>query len=160
MRAAVIFALAASAAFAVMAVSSLSLGAAHSLNEPVRHTEPSAVKGLTVDDVPPIGQCRIWYDTLASEKEPARMPCEHALWVARRWGGRVIRNDDDGVREIASYPGVNDFTGVPAEALPHPGYCRAWLPDHAVADQPGESDCREARRTAREGHGRVLFMPL
>jgi len=160
MRTAVIFAIAASAAFALMAATSLSLGAAHDLIAPPTHAAPSVISGLTVDDLPPEGQCRIWYDTLSSENQPTAMPCDHAVWLAERWGGRVIENDAQGVRQIASYRGINDFTGVPADALPQAGYCRAWIDGVAPANQPAQGDCREARRLARERHGRVLFMPL
>jgi hypothetical protein len=113
----------------------------------------------TVDDAR-IGQCRIQYEHLASDHQPAAMECEHAEWVAQRWGGRVIEKTGQGYVERASYEGRNDFTGVPSSALPRAGYCRAWIEGRAEADQPPEGDCRTADRTAAQEGGRVLFIPL
>lgn len=106
------------------------------------------------------GQCRIHYDALSAEKQPMQMECEHAEWIARRWGGRVFEHGAGGVIERASYEGRNDFTGVPESELPRAGYCRAWLNDVAVNAQPEESDCRSARRVAHALGGRVIYMPL
>lgn len=106
------------------------------------------------------GQCRIHYDALSAEKQPMQMECEHAEWIARRWGGRVLEHGAEGVMERASYEGRNDFTGVPESELPRAGYCRAWLDDVAVHAQPEESDCRSARRVADALGGRVIYMPL
>ncbi|MGE0743096.1 MAG: hypothetical protein AB7O98_17295 [Hyphomonadaceae bacterium] len=109
-------------------------------------------------DAARIGQCRIRYAALPEAHQPAPMECEHAHWIAQRWGGRVMEKAADSYIERAAYEGRNDFTGVPSAALPRAGYCRAWAPDAAIPLQ--DVDCRSARRLADQIGGRVLFMPL
>lgn len=108
----------------------------------------------------PVGQCRIQYDALPAHAQPARMECEHAHWIARSWGGRVMEGAAQGEIEAAAYEGRNDFTNVPVSELPRRGYCRAWIDGVEAAAQPAESDCRVARTMAAARGGRVLFMPL
>jgi len=108
----------------------------------------------------PEGRCQIQYDALPEAHQPAHMECEHAHWLARNWGGRVMQQQAGALVEAASYDGANDFTGVPVSQLPRAGHCRAWLDGVTEGAQPAESDCRTARRIAAEHGGRVLFMPL
>lgn len=108
----------------------------------------------------PIGQCRINYDGVAQDRQPAAMECEHANWIARSWGGHVMRQTANGLVEVAAYQGRNDFAGVPSDALPRGGYCRAWVDGAALSEQPSESDCVVARHVAAERGGHVLYMPL
>lgn len=108
----------------------------------------------------PMGECRIRYDGLAMDRQPAAMECEHATWIARSWGGRVLRQTPQGLAEVASYEGRNDFTGVPSTEVPTSGYCRAWIAGAPLDQQPAQNDCVAARREAAARGGRVLYMPL
>ncbi|MEZ5962198.1 MAG: hypothetical protein R3C30_17500 [Hyphomonadaceae bacterium] len=105
-----------------------------------------------------IGRCRIEFEALAADRQPAQMECEHAHWVAQRWGGRVMEKTGNGLVERAAYEGRNDFRGVPSGDVPRAGWCRAWI--EGAAEQPEQSDCRTAERIAAALGGRVLFMPL
>lgn len=120
------------------------------------HAVESNIRGVPVDALPRQGECRLWYDALPVERQAAPMDCEHARWLAQKWGGRVISHD----AEVASFEGRNDFTNVPMTALPERGYCRAWLDNVDAAQQPAESDCVVARRVVEHAKGRVLFMPI
>ncbi|MFT3727468.1 MAG: hypothetical protein QM759_06580 [Terricaulis sp.] len=120
------------------------------------HALASAIHGVPADALPTEGACKLWYDGVPVDDQPAQMDCEHAQWLAKTWGGRVISHD----AELAAYNGRNDFTGVPADALPARGYCRAWLDGVAAAQQPTQSDCVVARRIVEHAKGRVLFMPI
>jgi hypothetical protein len=127
---------------------------------PSRATFTRAALPVEAADSIPNGRCQIQYESLPEARQPAHMECEHAHWLARVWGGRVMEKTETGLVEAAAYEGRNDFTGVPAEALPRAGYCRAWLDGASIDMQPAQTDCRTARRIAERDGGRVLFMPL
>ena len=124
----------------------------------VEAAAPVSIQVATPADAMRLGQCRIEYSGLSADRQPAPMECEHAQWVAQRWGGRVMEKTGTGVVERAAYEGRNNFSGVPASDVPRAGYCRAWI--EGADRQPAESDCRTAERIAAVEHGRVLFMPL
>jgi hypothetical protein len=115
-------------------------------------------QAANLEDQMRLGQCRILYNSLAADYQPAPMECEHAEWVAQRWGGAVMEKTGSGLVERAVYEGRNDFAGVPSRDLPRAGWCRAWI--DGAAQQPDPSDCRTAERIAAAEGGRVLFMPL
>lgn len=130
------------------------------VSAPTLTTQARAPLPVEISTQIPEGRCQIQYDSLPDNRQPAHMECEHAHWVARTWGGRVMEQKGGALIEEARYEGANDFAGVPASALPRAGYCRAWLEGVSESAQPTESDCRTARRVAAENGGRVLFMPL
>lgn len=125
---------------------------------PVEAASPTSVQMSAPSDPMRLGQCRIEYDGLSAARQPVAMECEHAQWVAQRWGGRVVEKTGTGVVERAVYEGRNNFAGVPESDVPRAGYCRAWI--EGADEQPAESDCRTAERIAAAEGGRVLFMPL
>lgn len=142
-------------AVAIALLGGSSLGAMRQPSEPAALSMP-APRAPALE----IGQCQIRYDALPDEKQPAAMECEHAEWIAQRWGGRVVEQTLEGLTERAAYEGRNDFSGVPANAVPRRGYCRAWIDGAPLDAQPEESDCRMARTIASARGGRVLFMPI
>ncbi len=131
--------------------------------QPVVDTMPQAVStiaGVPSEALPQSGQCRIFFDHVAADKQPAGMECGHALWLARNWGGRVVAVKGLQAAVLDDFDGRNDFAGVPSDALPPAGYCRAWIDGLAAEQQPQATDCVAARHLASERGGRVLFMPL
>ncbi len=115
------------------------------------------------DRVPPRGLCRIWYDDLPADRQPAAMTCARAHRVARNHGGRVIWADSDralqdGDVASADY-GQVDFRGVPPDRLPPPGYCRVWLDGVPPDQQPPPAQCPQAERDAQRLGGRLLYIP-
>lgn len=153
--------LAASALATAFALVMLGGSAVATLQEGAQAQPPSSTAATAISspaDQMRLGQCRIQYSDLATDRQPAPMECEHAEWIAQRWGGAVIEKTGAGLTERAVYEGRNNFAGVPTRDVPRAGYCRAWI--EGATEQPAESDCRAAERTAASEGGRVLFMPL
>lgn len=140
---------------AMLAGSSLSLRQEQAVSSPNVPIEEPAPHEMLRE-----GQCRVHYDALPLDRQPAAMECEHAHWIAQRWGGAVLEHTGVEIIQAAAYEGRNDFTGVPATHLPRRGYCRVWIDGVAPEAQPEESDCRVARTMAQARGGRVIFMPL
>jgi hypothetical protein len=143
-------------AFALAALGGSSIAAMRQAPAQTLTAPPAAARVIEAE----LGQCRIHYESLAAEDQPVPMECEHAEWIAARWGGAVMEQTAAGLVQRASYEGPNDFAGVPGNELPRRGYCRAWIDGADIEAQPAQSDCRMARRLADTMGGRVLFMPL
>lgn len=113
--------------------------------------------------VPPLGQCRIWYAELAPQWQPPVMACARAHALAAKHGGRVVKaisrkSFEDGSTLSIDY-GPSNFEGVGPEQLPPPGYCRPWLDRVFPAQQPPVTTCAKAEQVLRERAGRLLYMP-
>lgn len=131
--------------------------------EPPPDAPPTSTLQVPPDRVPPPGLCRIWYDELPADRQPAAMSCARAHRVARNHGGQVIwvepdRASRDGVVASTDY-GPVDFGGVPPDRLPPPGYCRVWLDGVPPDRQPPPAQCPAAERDAERMGARLLYMP-
>ena len=118
---------------------------------------------LAPEHMPPLGSCRIWYIELPPYVQPTSMSCARAHSLAAKHGGRVVsaisrKSFEDG-RALAVDYGPGNFSGVPVEKLPPPGYCRAWLDHIAEAKQPPAMPCGKAEQLVRERGGRLVYMP-
>ena len=158
MRRLALTALVAVAALAALAGATSAPDAQASLGEQPQRI--STIEGVPAEALPRSGECRIWYDHVPADKQPSYMECEHALWLAEKWGGRVLATTDNVTSVVAEFEGRNDFEGVPSYALPNRGFCRAWIEGLAPDLQPRQGDCLNARRIATAHNGRVLYMPV
>jgi len=135
----------------------------HPRPPPPPATPPSGSFHVPPDRVPPRELCRIWYDDLPVDRQPAPMTCGRAHRVAKHHGGRVIwaRSDrafQDGVVASTDY-GQVDLRGIPPDRLPPPGYCRVWLDGVPPDRQPEPAPCPAAEREAVRTGGRLVYMP-
>ncbi len=124
---------------------------------------PSGTFHVPPDRVPPRDLCRIWYDDLPVDRQPAAMTCGRAHRVAQHHGGRVIwaqgeRAYQDGVVASTDY-GQVDLRGIPPDRLPPPGWCRVWLDGVPPDRQPAPAQCPAAEREAERTGGRLVYMP-
>jgi hypothetical protein len=114
-------------------------------------------------NVPPVGQCAIWYPGLPASHQPPAMSCNKAHADAETWGGVVIWAESAAARrsgEVAYVRyGNHGLNGIPPGQLPPPGRCRLWLPDRPDGQQPPPADCRRIEAQQRTSGGRVLYMP-
>jgi hypothetical protein len=88
-------------------------------------------------NVPPVGQCAIWYPGLPASHQPPAMSCNKAHADAETWGGVVIWAESAAARrsgEVAYVRyGNHGLNGIPPGQLPPPGRCRLWQPQAAAA---------------------------
>ncbi|MFN3415560.1 MAG: hypothetical protein ACK4ZD_04515 [Caldimonas sp.] len=114
-------------------------------------------------NVPPVGQCAIWYPGLPPAHQPPPMSCNKAHADAETWGGVVIWAETAAARrsgEVAYVRyGNHRLHGVPPGMLPPPGRCRLWLPGRPDGQQPAPGDCRRIEAEQRTSGGRVIYMP-
>jgi len=114
-------------------------------------------------EVPPLGQCRIWFVELPPQWQPPAMACARAHELAGKHGGRVVkaisRQSFENGRTLSIDYGPGRFEGVAPEQLPPPGYCRPWL-DRVFPDkQPPVMTCTKAEQLLRQRAGRLIYMP-
>jgi hypothetical protein len=130
-----------------------------------RSSQPGAQTEYHVPpgQVPPLGQCRIWYVELAPQWQPPAMACARAHALAAKHGGRVVkavsRQSFENGRTLSIDYGPGKFEGLTPEQLPPPGYCRPWL-DRVFPDkQPPVMTCAKAEQLLRQRAGRLVYMP-
>lgn len=130
-----------------------------------RSSQPGAQSEYHVPpaQVPPLGQCRIWYVDLPPQWQPPAMACARAHALAAKHGGRVVkavsRQSFENGRTLSIDYGPSSFQGVTPEQLPPPGYCRPWL-DRVFPDkQPPVMTCAKAEELLRQRAGRLIYMP-
>ena len=152
------------AAAAGLALAALVSGcAAPGISERPRTPGKQVEFNLPAEHMPPLGACRIWYIELPAYVQPTSMSCARAHSLAAKHGGRVVsaiskKSFEDG-RALAVDYGPGNFSGVPIEKLPPPGYCRPWL-DRVFPDkQPPVMTCAKAEQVLRQRAGRLIYMP-